>query len=227
MNWLLALVVLGGSPAPVHRELDVASAAQALLPELQTGSLIFCKGDCLAVRVYTMSQFTHVASVLVVDGQALVYDATSGPGVRKQPLRQFLASQDGALLHVFHPKQPLNSEQSEAFQQHLEGQLGRRYAIAHHVTGKRAEGLHCAEYATDALIASRILQAKQPARVSPASLAQGVLEGDLYRYAATVQLVSPVPRADANASWCGRMWHETKACTAACYGKLRGWLVCK
>jgi len=227
MNLILALALLGGSPEPVHRDLDCASAAQALLPELQTGSLIFCKGDCLAIKVYTMSRFTHVASVVVVDGQPVVYDATGGAGVRRQPLREFLASQDRALLHIFQPRRPLTQQQSARFRDHLDGQIGKPYAIAHHLTGQRAAGLHCAEYATDALIACDLLEARQPARVSPASLAQGVLEGQLYHYAATVQLVAPAPSAEESGSWCARMWQGTKSCSAACYGKLRGWFVCK
>lgn len=203
-------------------------AAQARLEqELKTGSLIVSRGDCLAVKMYSASAFTHVASVVVHEGEINVYDATGGAGVRKQSLGDYLAGQDDNALYPFHLCQPLSGEQARKFEEHLDSQLGRPYAIAHHVTGNRADGLHCSEYATDALIAAGLMRAKQPSRVSPATLVEGILKDHLYSQATTLQLVpDPPPRPDSQ-SWCAQIWFDTKQCTCNCYLQLRAWFCCK
>src|SRR5207253_4033401 len=105
--------------------------------------------------------------------------------------------------------------------------LGRPYAIAHHLTGERAAGLHCSEYATDALIACGTLRAKEPSRVSPASLVEGILKGDLYEQADSLQLASEPASPAASDWWCVRLWFDTQQCTSLCYRKLRAWFCCK
>ena len=222
---LLTLLVASASA-----EVETASPREAqarLERELQTGSLIVSKGDCLAVKMYSASAYTHVASVVVHENEIFVYDATGGAGVRRQLLCDYLAGQDDAALHPFHLCQPLSPEQARKFEEHLENQLGRPYAIAHHLTGNRADGLHCSEYATDALIAAGLLRAKQPSRVSPATLVDGILKGELYTQATTLQLASdPPPRPDSD-SWCTQIWFDTRQCTRACNLQLRAWVCCK
>jgi len=198
-----------------------------LAQEVKTGSLIVSRGDCLAVKMYSASAYTHVASVVVHDAGIYIYDATGGAGVRKQLLCDYLAGQDDNALYPFHLCQPLTAEQARKFGEHLENQIGRPYAIAHHVTGNRAEGLHCSEYATDALIAAGLMRARQPSRVSPATLVEGILKDKLYVQAATLQLVpDPPPRPNSD-SWCTQIWFDTKQCTRNCYLQLRAWFCCK
>jgi hypothetical protein len=218
--------LVAASPADVETA-NPREAQARLEHELKTGSLIVSRGDCLAVKMYSASAYTHVASVVVHETHVYVYDATGGAGVRKQLLGDYLAGQDDNALYPFHLCQPLSPENARKLAEHLESQLGRPYAIAHHLTGNRAEGLHCSEYATDALMAAGLLRAKQPSRVSPATLVTGILKEGLYAQATTLQLVPDPPRRPESDSWCTQIWFDTKQCTRSCYLQLRAWFCCK
>ena len=227
MSWILVAAILAGPPQPAVVRLTAQEAVSEIAAELQTGSLIVSEGDCLAIRIYSASAYTHVAAVVVHDDEVSVYDATGGAGVRKQSLREFLESQHDHMLYLFHPCEPLPEKRRECFEQHLEGQLGRPYSIHHHLTGQRAAGVHCSEYVTDALIAAGMLRAQRPPRVSPATLVEGILRADLYWTGATIELVAESPKRPESMGWCARLWFDTKQCTGACCGKLRGWFICK
>jgi hypothetical protein len=227
MSWLLIAALLVGAPESAVAEYTPQQALAQMADGVQTGSLIVSRGDCLAVKIYSASSYTHVAAVVVHDGETVVYDATGGAGVRKQSLRDYFTSQADHTLHFFHPNQPLSEKRAESFERHLECQLGRPYAIHHHLTGERSAGLHCSEYVTDALIAAGMLRAKQPPRVSPASLVEGILKTDLYRAGETLQLVPETPERPASQGWCARLWFDTKQCTCSCCNKMRGWFFCK
>ncbi|MBI3862082.1 MAG: hypothetical protein HY290_09320 [Planctomycetia bacterium] len=226
MNAILLFTLLAG---PIG-DISVVTPREArcyLADRVQTGSLIFSRGDCLAVKVYSCSRLTHVVSVVVHDSGIYCYDSTGGAGVRKQSLADYLESQKDAELHPFHPHKPLTKKQAAQFEAHLESQLGRPYAVTHHLTGQRANGLHCSEYATDALIGCGLLTANEPSRVSPASLAEGILKGDLYEEADSLQLApepAPLPESDW---WCVRLWYSTAQCTVDCCRKMRAWFCCK
>src|SRR5690606_25692047 len=68
---------------------EFVSAAASITPELQTGTLLFSEGDCLAIRVYTASPYTHVALVCVEEGEPFVYDSMNGVGVRRLSLAEY------------------------------------------------------------------------------------------------------------------------------------------
>ncbi len=227
MSWILIAAILAGPPEPAVARLGPQEAVSEVAADLQTGTLIVSQGDCLAIKIYSASAYTHVAAVVVRDGQAHVYDATGGAGVRKQTLREYVVSQGDHTLYFFHPCRPFSGERRACFEQHLERQLGRPYAIHHHLTGRRCEGLHCSEYVTDALMAAEALRARQPSRVSPATLVEGILKADLYRQGTTVALVPQSAERPESQGWCARLWFDTKQCTRACCGKLRGWFFCK
>jgi hypothetical protein len=226
MSWILVAAILAGPPEAAVARLTARQAA-AQNGELQTGSLIVSQGDCLAIKIYSASAYTHVAAIVVHDGHAFVYDASGGAGVRKQSIRDYFICQRDHTLHFFHPREPFSEKRKQRFEHHLESQLGRPYAIHHHLTGERAAGLHCSEYVTDALIAAGILRARQPPRVSPATLVEGILKADLYRQGATIELVSESQEPQESQGWCARLCFETKQCTRACCCKLRGWFFCK
>ncbi len=202
-------------------------AADEIAATLQTGSLLFSEGDCLAVRVFTASSYTHVAIVVRADTDCLIYDSMNGAGVRKQSLRDYLKVQAPETLHTFHPHVPLTPEHSERLTAFLDSQLGRPYAIQHHLTGERAEGVHCAEYVTDALMAIERLHAEQPAKVSPASLVKGITRHQVYDSSGEWELPSPAPGPPSGATWCEQMWIDTKFCCASCCDKLTGWFLCR
>ncbi|WP_083843003.1 YiiX/YebB-like N1pC/P60 family cysteine hydrolase [Schlesneria paludicola] len=193
----------------------------------QTGTLIFSRGDCLAVKVFSQSSYTHVGGVVVRDGQAIVYDSMNGQGVRKTPLAEYLRQQTPSTVHLVHPKTPLTQEQATAYETHLESQLGRKYAVKHHLTGRRCEGLHCAEYMTDALMAASMMTAKQPPRVSPGSLLEGVLTADVYVDGTRMELKLESPPQPEGLSWYQRAWRSTSTCCTGSATQMRRWILCR
>jgi len=222
MPTYLLLLTLAATPA------DVTTAQfSEIRNTVQTGSLIFSQGDCLAVKVFSGSSFTHVATVVCEPDGPVVYDAMNGCGVRKSPLDEYLRFLVPSEVEVVHPARPLTEAEAAAFVNHLKSQLGRPYGIRHHVTGGRSDGVHCAEYLTDALIAAHWMTAKQPSRVSPGSLRQGVLEGQVYvpgqRY--DFHEASPAPPVDE--TWCQWSWRETKECCSATCRQLSRWFLCR
>jgi len=207
---------------------DTDEVLREVAASCQTGTLIFCEGDCLAVKVFSKSRFTHCGTVVVEDGKPIVYDAMNGAGVRRTELVEYLRLQTPSELEVVHPAAAFSEAESQAFAAYLHSQLGRPYGVKHHVTGKRATGIHCAEYCTDALIAAGKVEAAQPARVSPGSLHDGVLMYRVYttggRYELRSALLSvPAPEEE---SWCGWAWRETRDCTVGCYRQMSRWFLC-
>ncbi|HUG90460.1 MAG TPA: YiiX/YebB-like N1pC/P60 family cysteine hydrolase [Planctomycetaceae bacterium] len=213
MHALFVAAALTATPAPVESYTSLDVAAGAIAAGAGTGTLLFSQGDCLAVKVYTRSAYTHVAAVVVEDGRAYVYDSQNNTGVRRLPLEEYLAVERPFRFHVFRPKVDFTERRTRNFIEHLQSQVGRPYAIAHHVTGERADGLHCSEYLTDALIHCHVLRAKQPPRVSPASLVEGLLKGNLYEPLKTVEVRDPPESVADGRCWCEQMWIDTKQCT--------------
>lgn len=202
--------------------------AKALRSEMPTGTLLLGQGDCLAVRIFTRSSFTHVATVVRKGAESWVYDSMNGVGVRKMLLADYLNDQRETVINVIVPKKAWSKRKAEAFVDHLESQLGRPYGIKHHLTGKRAEGIHCSEYMTDALMEADVITAKRPSRVSPGSLVEGVIFGNLYEpmHVASIK-IQPVVDEQPTGGWFRRTWIGTKRCTLGCCRKMTGWFGCK
>lgn len=228
----LVLAVAVASASPVSSEkVSVQSLGEAetrLRESSRTGTLIVTKGDCLAVRVYTQSPYTHVAAVVMRNGRPFVYDSANGYGTRCQTLKNYLTSQGPTEIHVFTPRKAFSESRQQKMETWLDSQLGRPYGIQHHLTGERAEGLHCSEYVTDALQHCGVLKAKRPSRVSPASLVTGITRHRVYEKSMTVQITPPAPpKPSTSDSWCSRLWSDTKSCTASCYRKTKSWIFCR
>jgi hypothetical protein len=197
------------------------------MPRLQTGTLLFSRGDCLAVRVYTASPYTHVAAVVVTVNGPMVYESANGAGVRKLPLKDYLTVQVPDCVQVVQPRRPLTPEQGRAFEAALESRLGTPYAVHHHLTGQRCEGLHCSEYVTDALMSIELIRAERPPKVSPASLLTGITTGKVYESGELFELVPPPAPRPTGTNRCHRLWLETSRCLATCCDQLRGWFLCR
>lgn len=230
MQLVLLAAVLSGLAAPRDTAEGAAlpESATVIAPQLQTGSLIFSQGDCLAVRVYSASPYTHVAAVVVEEGAAVVYDSMNGCGVRRLPLEQYLVAQAPERIHIFHPRQPLTDEQAARLAAALECRVGSPYHVLHHLTGRRSdEGVHCAEYVTDALMAIDLIHAERPANVSPASLAKGITLHEVYDAGETIELCRPAPLPETGSNWCSQLWIDTKLCCARCCDKMLGWFLCR
>lgn len=226
---LSALLVTAGGPAvEIPGYTANQDAAAAIAPELETGSLLFSNGDCLPIKVFSAGPYTHVAAVVVKEDGPWVYDAQNGAGVRKLALERYFAAQNSDEVHVYHPRRPFSPDEAEEFESYLESQLGVPYAVAHHLTGERSEdGVHCAEYMTDALMAVDRIHADSPPRVSPSSLAKGITRDSVYLTGPVFQLEPAVPIEPIPDTWCARMWSETKTCMARSCSQLSAWFLCR
>ncbi len=211
----------GSSTEPVSAEVVADVRAQ-----LQTGSLIFSQGDCLAVKVFSQSRYTHVGGVVVNGNDVTVYDSMNGVGVRKSTLEEYLRLQTPCDIRVVNPARRFSADQASAYQAHLESQLGRKYSIKHHLTGQRAEGVHCSEYQTEALMAAQVIQASQPSRVSPGSLLQGLEQAHLCTAGGEYCLKAVAAAAPEGSTWCQRAWHSTVNCCSSCGTQVRRWILC-
>jgi len=219
------IIAMTAFPAVSFAEPEEAAAA--LAAQVQTGTLLLSEGDCLAVKAFTGSPYTHVAAVVEEQGHAFVYDSQNGVGVRKLALDDYLAATRPDELHVLHPASEFDEGQVKAFHASLEQQVGRPYSIAHHLTGSRCDGLHCAEYVTDALVAAEIVKAQKPPRVSPASLRQGLLRHRLYDEAESLTIAASEQQREEGGNWCEELWLDTKDCCAGCWGGFRRRVLCR
>lgn len=223
---ILALMIV---TAPAELPMDVLSpVVREITESAQTGSLLFSKGDCLAVRIYTNSPYTHVATVVYDDyGNPFVYDSMHGVGVRKLSLQEYLLTQAPDEVQLFHPKRSFKPEEFSCFRDYLESQLGRPYAVKHHLTGQRCEGLHCAEYVTDALVKIDWLKVENSPRVSPASLAEGISLHAVYDFGERIEIPFLMEPISAPAGRCERLWMETKICMLGCTRQMSRWFLCQ
>ncbi len=217
----LLVLVLAAAP-----DAATVSAFPEIRAQVQTGTLLFSQGDCLAVKVFTASSFTHVGMVVVEDGYPVVYDAMNGYGVRKSHLHDYLTFLVPSTVQVLQPVREFPEAERAAMVQHLDSQLGRPYRIHHHATGNRCDGVHCAEYITDALMAAHLLNAKEPSRVSPGSLHTGVIDGNLYRLSAEHDFREAKPPVPTEETRCQRYWRQTGQCYSGCCRQLSRWFLC-
>ncbi|QDT27396.1 YiiX/YebB-like N1pC/P60 family cysteine hydrolase [Gimesia panareensis] len=242
MSLFLSIAVLASTPQDLQRNEQPVEAARpqmtlnfttfdqladSLSSRVQTGTLLFSKGDCLAVRIFTQSPYTHVAMIVMRNGEPVVYDSMNGTGARCLTLKNYLNTQRPATIHVFQPRSVFSEDMTEEYERLLDQKLGTPYSIKHHLTGKRTNGIHCAEYAIDALSACDLMQAKSPPKVSPASLVKGIVQARRYVPAITFELEKPPAVAEKPRNWCHQLWIDTKNCTSACCVKLRGWVLCQ
>lgn len=220
--------VSADSASPAVREILVEEAERFLGTELQPGTLILHRGECIAVKVYTQSPYTHVG-LLMPDpsGKWQVYDSANGVGVRKTALATYLRSQTTNTISLYHPVCRLSPEQCNRLNTALEQELGRPYGIRHFLTGESAEGMHCSEYVTTALRAVPLISANKPARVSPNSLRQGVEQARIYCPGSTLKMVLPNTLEPSPQGWCSRLWNDTQHCTLAFFGRLRRSVLCR
>lgn len=232
MNSVLVLLALAasspsGSDSPDVKVDSLTDAVDILKPVVKTGTLLVSKGECLAVRVYTQSPYTHVAAVVCRDGKPFVYDSANGVGTRCLTLENYLRAQSPDELHVFHPKREFDESRARMLEEQLDSQLGRPYAVRHHLTGKRSEGLHCSEYISEALRHCGTISVNNPAKVSPASLVTGITRHDIYSTGTTIQVVpAPIPEPPPT-KWYRDLWNSTKACTANCFLRSKRVILCQ
>jgi len=219
-----------GSSLPAPHEIESLpsrSVAELLRREASTGTLLFTEGDCLAVKVFSQSPYTHVAAIVEEQDGAAVYESQNGVGVRRLSLEKYVAMQEGCEVGICYPQEAMNADQEQAFIRHLDSQLGRPYVVRHHLTGNRAAGIHCAEYMTDAFAAAGLLHAERPPKVSPASLRQGVLMSRLHREGRRIFISDLEPEPVEGRNWCEDMWLDTVRCTSDTWNSFRRCVLCR
>ncbi len=230
MSWLVIVALAGATPDASAAPTDVRSvqeAARILASQVQTGTLLVSEGDCLAVQAYTRSPFTHVGAVVMRHGQPFVYDASKSTGVRCSTLANYLKTQIDHEVHVLQPRTEFSDDGAGDFARRLDSQLGRPYSVRHHLTGESVEGVHCAEYVSDALATCRVIKVRNAANVSPASLVRGITRSKIYEPLRTVRIAEATAALEPTATtWYGRLWQDTRSCTANCYRQTRAWFVC-
>ncbi len=226
MHAILLASALVATPMETHCQSSL-SASICIKPYVQTGTMIFSEGDCLAVRMFTKSPYTHVAAVVLENGEPYVYDSMNGQGVRKLTLERYCQQECPNTLHVYQPKTKFSPTRKDLFLTHLKSELGRPYGVKHHLTGKRAKGIHCAEYMMDTLAACRLMQADNPSKVSPDSLRRGMENANLYHKVLVMTLSPPPAQKEEASNWGHKMWIDTKDCSSNCVGQLRRWFACK
>lgn len=213
MNALILTAVLAGGPDTMTTD-DADYAARTVERYATSGTLLFSKGDCLAVKTWTRSPFTHVAAVVEEDGTLYVYDAANGPGVRRQELDDYVTGARPDRLCVVNPARRFTPRCRTTFQTRLTKDLGRRYSVTHYLTGRRSPGVHCAEYVTTALMACELMTAASPQKVSPASLYDGVVDSGVYEEVLDLHVGEPEPDREMGDDWCEQCWIDTKTCVA-------------
>jgi hypothetical protein len=229
MKFLFLIVAfLADVGADVDEARLPAATVQAVADAVQTGSIIASRGDCLPVRLYTQSPYTHVGTVVVEDGRPVVYDSMIRIGVRCQSLDEYLESQRPCDIELFHPIKPFTQAQAKNFGKYLHDQVGRPYGVKQYVTGREGKGLHCAEYLTQALIASEHVTSENPALVSPAGIVECVTKYEIYAVGDKSNLPPvPVPPPLPATTWCGRLWQDTTLCTHGCWTQTKRWALAK
>jgi len=211
----------------VERGAGAKSPAEQIAAQCQTGSMLFSRGDCLAVKVCTGSQFTHVATLVKMDEICWVYDSMNGTGVRKLLLKEYLSRQAPDELLVYHPHRAFTENETKSFKSALNQELGRNYDAIHFMTGNQADGIHCAEYMTRTLISIDWLHANNPARVSPGSLLEGIQESGAYTLGGRILLSSPVEPIPEVDGWHEALWQNTRLCCQSSCRQMSRWLLCR
>src|SRR5690606_18782057 len=135
-------------------------------PTVEDGSLLFLENSNRFVELFTGDGVTHVAVVLHDGGTPYVYEATPGE-VRRVPLKAYYAElgrinqgrdNDRKIrAWLAQPAEPLSAREVAAMRGYLNSQIGRRYSVKGYVRGS-SDGIHCAEYAAQALVKASQLE---------------------------------------------------------------------
>ncbi len=115
MSLFLSIAVLAATPQDTQRNEQPVEAAipqmtsnfstfdqlaDSLTSRVQTGTLLFSKGDCLAVRIYTQSAYTHVAMIVMRNGEPLglrQYEWSRGPLPDTEKLSEYATTRQPSM----------------------------------------------------------------------------------------------------------------------------------
>jgi hypothetical protein len=227
MHQFLLAVVLASGHSAGDPSVDATALAAVMAPDLQTGTLLFSKGDCLAVKMSAGGPYTHVAAVVLHDEGPVVYDSMNGAGVRRLPLQDYLSSQAPDEIDMLQPRRELTPQEALVFEAALQQRLGAPYSVLHYVIGRRAKaGFHCSEYVTDALESIERIDVERPPRVSPSGLYDNLVSADVYATQSSMHFPLQPEPVEAN-GWWEQRWLDTKHCCFSCCDQLSAWFLCR
>ena len=198
--------------------------------DIEDGTLLILKHSNKPVAKWTGSQITHIAIVLHRDHEPWVYEATPGrvryvslTGYCREIAELNTDRKKPTTVHLLKPARPYSAAQIEAMRMYMRSQIGRRYSIKGYVRDKPSDGIHCAEFASGALAATRRFDFDdQHYAISPGAFYEQVKSEHKSPLSLSIQ-----PRTTSE-SWCQRScreWTEFKSwCGWACY---ETWMFCR
>jgi hypothetical protein len=80
---------------------------------------------------------------------------------------------------------------------------------------------------TDALMVAELISAKEPSRVSPGSLLEGVITSKTYREGNRVELSATESPQSLDQPWYYRAWDCTSSCCSKSVKQVRRWIFCR
>ena len=178
--------------------------------QLDSGCLLVLEGHNKPVRAFTGSSVTHVALVMnSTKRYPMVYEAAPGR-VRCVSLDKYLAEirrfnaarRKKTSVWVMRPKRPYSRQQLTRMQSYLDSQLGRRYSVKGYVRKRPTDGIHCAEFASTALMCTGRFQFRERYRLSPGELIEQIESRHDGPYRVKLPTRQPSP------SWPKRTWHR-------------------
>jgi hypothetical protein len=190
------------------------------------GSLLFLENSNQFVELYTGADVSHVAVVVYIDRVPHVYEALPAQ-VRLLALDEYFAEigqinrgrSDANKIRVWlaEPKVAYSAQQLGAMRAELDARLGQRYSVKTYVRGK-GDGIHCAELATRALCAAKVLAVEKPESVSPDGLLKLV-------YGRSRELhILEIAEPDKRPRWIRRRWDDV--CGFASWCRWSSWEAC-
>ena len=202
----------------------LVSINQSFAQKFPDGTVLFVENSSFIVESVTDFNTTHVA--VIFDDK--VYNAEP-PFVKTYKVGDYLKiiakENDGKAKckTVFcYPKNPYTKKQIKAMKNYLEGEVGRRYSLTGYVKGIEAEGIHCSQLTTEALMAAGKVKSQRPWRISPGTLRLCV---DKFCKTKGCYLIERNPEKTSMISrfndWLGE---KTKFCSWSCY---ETWSLCR
>jgi hypothetical protein len=178
--------------------------------QLRDGTIVVLENSNAVVKMYTKSEITHVAMIMIIGGQPRVYEATPS-AVRCVTLSEYFAeiaesnrgrdASDHIRLRLYQPTKPYSAVERSRMVAFYDSQLGRRYSTRGYVRQEPGDGIHCAELVSTALVRTGRFRFPPNYGVSPAALVAQIKPS----HDAPLE-IAPIARRTQD-SWCQRSWN--------------------
>ena len=178
------------------------------------GTIFILKDSNAVVESMTDSRITHVAILFDEGTKSYVYEATPAK-VRRVLVSDYLQeisrlnTRRGKPIQVLaiKPTRSYTGLQLGKMRTFVKQELGRKYSVKSYVRDRPAEGVHCSEFASNVLNASKCYTFRQPHRTTPVRFVTAL--------SASYDAPTAVNVPTRSASWCRQ--------TADCWNDFWGW----